>query len=144
MANGNSNGLIYLDTKYPPSYWGVAATLSKVATVTIKAGTSASTSLDFDSDTLRGFSPIAVFTPSTWTAAKIAWEVSLDETTWFGLHNWLHGAYDTQNNADALTCHHLDGLPLRGMPYVRIISGTLTTPVNQTNTCVISVLCGTV
>ncbi len=144
MEEGNANGTIYLDTKYPPAYWGITATLSKVQTVEIKAGTSTSDALDFNSDYLKGFSPTAIFTPSTWSNAKISLEVSLDGTTWFGLHQWFSGAFDTHNNVTALTCHTIDGLPLRGMPFVRVISGTLATRVNQTNTCVIPVLCGTI
>ena len=144
MDEGNANGTIYLDTKYPPSYWGITATLSKVANVEIKAGTAKSTALDFNSDNLKGFSPTAIFTPSTWSSAKIGLEVSLDGTTWFGLHQWFSGAFDTQNNATALSCHTIDGFPLRGMPFVRVVSGTIANPVNQTNTCIIPILCGTI
>jgi hypothetical protein len=144
MANGNSDGTIYLSTKYPPSYWGITATLSQIATVTITAGTSTSTALDFTSDTLRGYCPLAVFSPSGWTSAIIAIDTSFDGTNWYPLHQCLNGAYDTANAVNSTQCHTFDGHPLNGMPYVRFISGTHASRVNQVSTSVLTILCGTI
>lgn len=144
MANGNANGTHYMDTKHPPVNWNISATLSQTQTVTIKAGESASTFLDFTLDDLKGYSPTAVFTDANWSAAKIGIEVSYDGSSWFSCHTWFNGAYDTQNNASASSCHTIDGFPLRGMPFVRFISGTTSVRVNQTNTTVLTILIGTI
>ncbi len=144
MANGNANGTHYMDTKHPPVNWNISATLSLTKTVTINAGTSVSDALDFSSDELKGFSPTAVFTAATWTSNKMAIQTSYDGINWFSCHQWFNGPFDTQNPVAPSSCHTIDGFPLRGMPYIRFVSGTNASPVNQTNTTVLTILIGTI
>ena len=148
MANGtvfgNANGTHFTDTKHPPVNWAVNATISQTKQITIRAGESASDALDFTTDDLTGYSPAAVFTAANWSTAKMGIEVSYDGTNWFSAHTWFNGAYDTQNNCAPLSCHTIDGYPLRGMPFVRFVSGTTSVRVNQTNTTILTILIGTI
>jgi hypothetical protein len=143
MAN---NGFIaqYTETKHPPLGWSLNATVHQTQEVTIAAGTSVSTTLNLMSEDMKGYAAIAVFTPAGWRTAKISIQVSYDGTSWFPLHQWFATAYDTANNVMASQCHTIDGYPLRGMPFVRFVSGTAASPTNQTSTVTLTILCGTI
>jgi hypothetical protein len=136
---------VFTKTRKPTVYWGINAALTKTQIVSIVAGTSQSSTLDMTSPELHGYLPIAVLTPATWTNAKLAVQMSVDNSNWFSVHQWLtNGEFDTSNTVTANTCHIIDGYVLRGLPYVRFISGTTASPVNQTADRILTIICGTV
>jgi hypothetical protein len=145
MANGNSDGTIYLSTKYPPAYWGIAATLSQTKDIVIKSGASISDSLDFTAPDLVGYSVMGIITASTWTTATMSVQGSVDNINFFPIHTWTGtGAYNSASTVAASQMHIFDGLILRGIPYVKFKSGTFTVGVNQTNTTILTVILGTI
>ena len=145
MPNGNANGTIFIETKYPPAYWGIAATLSQTKEVVIKSGASESNSLDFSSPDLVGYSTMGIITASTWTSATMSIQGSVDNVNFFPIHMWTGTtAFNSGGAVAASQMHIFDGLILRGIPYIRFVSGTFSTRVNQTNTTILTILLGTI
>lgn len=93
-------------------------------TVTIANGQSLSAAVD-----LKGRSLIGIVMPSSWTTAKLTFQVSLDGTTYNDLYN-LQGDEMTSEASTSrfIAMTQFEFLPVR---YVKIRSGTSGTPVNQ-------------
>lgn len=136
---------VFTKTRRPTVYWGINASLTKTQALLIPSGTATSAPLDMTSQELHGYLPAAVLTPATWTTAKLAVEVSVDNVNWYSVHQWLtNGTFDTAHNVEANQCHIIDGYVLRGIPFVRFVSGTIATPVNQAADRILTIICSTV
>jgi hypothetical protein len=136
---------VFTKTRRPTVYWGINASLTKTQELLIPSGTATSAPLDMTSQELHGYLPVAVLTPATWTSAKLAIQISVDNVSWFSVHQWLtNGPFDTSNAVAANQCHIIDGYVLRGIPYVRFISGTVAVPVNQAANRILTIICSTV
>lgn len=136
---------IFTKTTRPKVQWGINASLTQTQEVVFTAGTSLSSTLDMNLENLYGYSPIAVFTPSNWTTTTMSIQASFDNTNWYPVHTWLGTtAFNTGGTTAANQCHIIDGYILRGMPYVKFVSGTNGVRVNQVSTAVLTVMCGTI
>lgn len=134
---------ILMPTTNPKTMGTHPFTATQHITAVITAGTANSSTVDMTQPDVYGYTPVLIAIPSTWTAAKVSFQVSLDNVNWGNLHNLSHGAYETQNNAIAGDVLILDGYPLRGVPYFRVRSGTVSVASNQTNTCDITIVLAT-
>ncbi len=97
----------------------------EIKSVTISSGSNMSAGVDLDGLTL-----VAIVMPSAWDGTTITFQASTNGTDWYNLH-------DAAGNAVVLTVApsryvQLDWQRFLGIRYIRIRSGTVTTPVNQT------------
>ena len=135
---------VYMPTQHPIVGTAVNFAANQVITVTIPSGTSTSAAVDMTDPTLYGYTPAMVVVPAAWTSAVLSIEVSFDGTTWNDLHQWTAGAYTTNAALVANDATSMINLPLKGVPYWRIVSGSHTVPVNQAATRTLKILLATI
>ena len=135
---------VYMPTQHPVVGTAVNFAANQVITATIPSGTSTSTAIDMTSPSLYGYTPAMVVVPAAWTSAVLSIEVSFDGTTWSDLHQWTAGAYTTNAALVAGDATSMINLPLKGVPYWRIVSGSHTVPVNQAATRTLQILLATI
>lgn len=104
-----------------------AAFYPEIMSVTIAGGSSLSGAVD-----LNGLSLVAILMPTAWDGTSITFQASVNGTDWFNLH-------DAAGNAITVTVAasryiQLDWQRFLGIRYLRIRSGTASSPVNQTAT----------
>jgi hypothetical protein len=146
MANGNGTVKAqFEDVIHGVSGWSLSANVSKWVTASIPAGTALSDTVNMTSIELLGYVPAIIITPSNWTTANMSLQISIDEgTTWLNFEPWLSANYNTSATVVASRAHFMDNYPLKGVPYFRIRSGTAASPVNQTTTSILTIICTTI
>jgi hypothetical protein len=133
---------VMIPTHIPPVYFGLAGTMTNTVECTFAAGTSMSTAIDMTQSAFLGFNPLAIFLPSAWTTAHLSFQASWDNITFSEFHT-LGGHLATTGTRVANDVTSIDGYPLRGIPFFRIRSGLVASPVNQVALRTVKVLCGT-
>lgn len=135
---------LVIPTSHPVPGVAFPATMTTYTSCTIPTGTAVSTIIDMTTPERLGYLPLLVSTPSAWDSAKLTLQISFDGSTWLVLNSW-HGnkTFTTDHNVSADMAVLFDGHPLRGVPYFRLLSGTVAAPVNQTATRLLRVICGT-
>lgn len=98
--------------------------------VTIPSGQSLSAAIE-----IGGFSVEAVLMPSAWDAANLTFQVSRDGSTFADLHN-ASGEVSVPVAANRAVI-----VAVPGFRYMRVRSGTASTPVNQAANRTIGLLC---
>ena len=135
---------LIIPTSHPVPGVAFAATMTTLAECTIPAGTSTSGAIDMTVPERLGYLPLLVCTPSAWDNAKLTLQISYDSIQWHTVYKWFDNkSYTTDHNVGADMAILFDGYPLRGCPYFRFISGSVSVPVNQTATRLLRVNCGT-
>ncbi|MDD3371026.1 MAG: hypothetical protein PHE27_04270 [Alphaproteobacteria bacterium] len=101
---------------------------------TIASGTSLTNTIN-----LKGLRLFAIAMPSSWTAARLTFQVSPDcGTTWYDLYD-ANGTEITATAA-ASTCVVLSPVQFSSFQYVRLRSGASGSPVNQADDREISLI----
>jgi len=131
---------VYVITSKPVVGTAVNFAAQQTITAVIPSGTATSTAIDMTDPSLYGYTPAVVVLPAAWTTAVLSIEVSFDGTTWSDLHQWTAGAYTTNAALVAGDATSMINLPLKGVPYWRIVSGSHTVPVNQAATRTLQIL----
>jgi hypothetical protein len=72
---------------------------------------------------------VAIEMPTTWTAANLTFQVSVDGTTYRNLYN--NSGSETTVTAGADRVIHVDREQFVGIHYLKVRSGTAGVPVNQ-------------
>jgi hypothetical protein len=90
---------------------------------TIASGASISDSLD-----LEGKIPVAVIMPAAWTAAVLTFQISMDNSNWYDLHD-RYGEITQSVAAEVISV--LEPASFLGARYLKVRSGTSGTGVNQ-------------
>jgi hypothetical protein len=106
----------------------------KTETVTVGAGAS----LSGASGSLSGWSLVAVVTASTWDAAKIAFQASLDGTNYFVV-TYQGTEYET---AAVTGAKYVAVNPevFYGVKYIKVQSGISTSAVNQADATIVTLV----
>ena len=95
--------------------------------VTIANGASVSGAVDIRETALLGF-----FAPAAWTAAALQVEASADgSTNWVPITDSSGSVTGSLASITALYAYALDPVAMLPWRYIRILSGTVATPVNQ-------------
>jgi len=131
---------VYMPTQHPVVGTAVNFAAQQTISAVIPSGTATSTAIDMTDPSLYGYTPAMVVLPAAWTSAVLSIEVSFNGTTWSDLHQWTAGAYTTSAALVSGDAASMNNLPLRGVPYWRIVSGSHTVPVNQAATRTIQIL----
>ena len=96
-------------------------------TATIANGASVSNAVDVRDASLLGF-----FAPAAWTAAALQFEASADgSTNWVPITDSAGSAVGSFSALTALYAYALDPVAMLPWRYIRLLSGTVATPVNQ-------------
>lgn len=133
-----------MPTQHPIVGTAVNFAANQVITATIPSGTSTSTAIDMTNPTLYGYTPVVIFLPAAWDSAKLSMQVSVDGATWTVFQLWDTGQWQTSATLQASDSVWMNGYPLKGMPYWRIISGVHNNTVNQTATRTLQILLATI
>jgi len=97
--------------------------------VNIASGSSLSGEVLLDNSVPRGKRLFAIVMPSSWTAANLTFQASIDGTTYNNLYDY--NGSEVTVTAAASRYIVLDPLTFAGVAGVKIRSGTSGTPVNQ-------------
>lgn len=103
----------------------------------IAAGQSLSAQIDIGSKSLVGLQ-----IPANWTTASLSFQVSADGgTTWNELTSSAGGAFAIGSLANGTARYvAIDPTTLRGAQSIKLRSGTVGAPVNQTNTVTLTIV----
>jgi len=135
---------IIVPTAIPIPSVAFTLTMTILVECTIPSGTSTSTPIDMTRPDRLGYLPLLVCTPDAWDAAKLTLQISYDATIWHTVYKWFDNkSFTTNHNLAANMAVLFDGYPLRGCPFFRFISGTVSVPVVQTADRLLRVNCGT-
>jgi hypothetical protein len=115
---------VTLTRPLPVSLTNTAAVDANVDTFTFAAGASLSSSVN-----MAGRSVVRMRLGATWTAANVTVSVSSDNVTFFDLYDDTGLVYTVIMGANRSV--YIAPGPLLRLPYLRLRSGTPTTPVNQ-------------
>ena len=104
---------------------GTAARTS--STTTIPSGSSVSPAVDLQNTALVGF-----FAPAAWTTAALQIQASADgSTNWGPIIDQYGSAISSWTALTALYPYSIDSAAMLPFRYIRFLSGTVATPVNQ-------------
>ena len=93
-------------------------------TVTIPNGEAVSGAIE-----VGGNPVVGILMPDTWTAASLSFKASIDGTNYFPLNDDAGSEYTATVAVD--TYHVIDMSNTLGAKYIKLVSGTNATPVNQ-------------
>ena len=79
----------------------------------------------------EGFALAGILVPAGWVTADITFQASADGTNWFNLFD--DTATEVTVEAAAESYVAFDGRPFRGIPRLKVRSGTAASPVPQTS-----------
>ena len=97
------------------------------SSITIANGASASNAMDCNERCVVGF-----FAPAAWTAAGLQIEASADgSTNWVPITDSAGAVSGSLASITALYAYALDPVAMLPWRYIRFLSGTVATPVNQ-------------
>lgn len=102
----------------------------------ITSGTAISASID-----LQGYGVVAIIMPASWDAADLTFQGSHDNITFYNVYDGLGGTGNELVERAAASRYIItDPDDFKGMHYIKVRSGTGTSPVNQTATRTLSLV----
>lgn len=108
-------------------------------TVTVTATIAAGSSLSGNVTLPLGYYLAALVMPSAWTAADLTFQVSADNATYADYYD--NAGVEVTVPADASRAIMLDSDTWRAVRFLRLRSGTSSTPVTQTSSRTITLIC---
>lgn len=86
---------------------------------------------------LNGKVPVAIIMPATWATAALTFQFSFDNETYYNVYS---SGSEYSVAGDDAQCVVLDYTKFLGVNYIKIRSGTASSPVNQTANRTLQVL----